>query len=80
MIDPTFRNIKRLFILSFKNSYNDPTRLPSDRYYMSSLEDKDFNVLIEKKSFFNEPTKNSHMLMKNVWKRQEMITIKRESY
>ena len=64
MIDPTFRNIKRLFVLPFKNSDNDPTRLPSDRYYMSSIEDKDFNVLIEKKSFFNEPAKNSHMLFK----------------
>ena len=26
MIDPTFRNINRLFVLSFKNSNNDPTR------------------------------------------------------
>ena len=26
LVDPTFRNINRLFVLSFKNGNNDPTR------------------------------------------------------
>ena len=34
LIDPTFRNINRLFILSFKNGNNDPTRDSFDKYYM----------------------------------------------
>ena len=32
LIDPTFRNINRLFALSFKNNSNDPTRYSFDKY------------------------------------------------
>ena len=35
MTDPTFRNINRLFVLSFKNGDNDPTRDFLVKYYMS---------------------------------------------
>ena len=34
LIDPTFRNINRLFVLSFKNDNDDPTRNYFDEYYM----------------------------------------------
>ena len=47
LIDPTFSNINRLFILSFKNGYDDPSRSSFDRYYMPLIEVKDFNVLID---------------------------------
>ena len=58
LIDPTFTNVNILFVLSFtrdnagdkKNSFSD--------YYVSNVEIKDFNVLIDGKSFFNLPVKN----------------------
>ena len=34
LIDPTFRYIYRLFVLSFKKCNEDPTRDPFDKYYM----------------------------------------------
>ena len=34
LIDPTFADINRLFVLSFKNGDNDPTRNSFDKYYM----------------------------------------------
>ena len=34
MIDPTFKNIDRLFVLSFKNDSNNPMRDSFDKYYM----------------------------------------------
>ena len=34
MIDPTFWNINRLYVLSFENGNNDPTRDSFDKYYM----------------------------------------------
>ena len=37
MIDPTFRNINRLFVLSFKNDDNDLTR-DSFMSYMQLVE------------------------------------------
>ena len=40
MIDPTFRNINRLFILSIKDGYDNPTRNSFDDYYMPLVEIK----------------------------------------
>ena len=34
MIDPTFRNINRLFVISFKNGNNDSTITSLNNYYM----------------------------------------------
>ena len=45
MIDPTFRNINRLFVSSFKNDDNDPARNPFGEYYMPLVAVKDFNTL-----------------------------------
>ena len=58
MIDPTFRNINRLFVLSFKNGNIDPTRDFFDKYYMPLVEIKDFNPLIDNKPFFVEPVRD----------------------
>ena len=35
LIDPTLRNINRLFLLSLKNDNDDPTRNSFEEYYMS---------------------------------------------
>ena len=51
LIDPTFRSINRLFVLSFKNGNNDPTRDSFNKYCMALVEIKDFNALIDRKSF-----------------------------
>ena len=41
LIDPAFRNINRLFVLSFKNSANDPTRGSFKKYYLPLVKIKD---------------------------------------
>ena len=56
LTDPTFRNINRLFVLSFKNGDDDPTR-DSFGDYMPLVEIKDFNALIEYKQFFDQSVK-----------------------
>ena len=38
LIGPTFRNINRLFVLSFKNGNDDPTKKSFVRYYMPFVE------------------------------------------
>ena len=53
MFDPTFRNIKHFFILSFKNGKDDPAGV--EEYYMLLLEIKDFNALIDNKHFLINP-------------------------
>ena len=57
LIDPTFRNIKRLFILSFKNGEDDPSMNSFLKYYLPLVEIKDFNALIDNKPFFDYPVK-----------------------
>ena len=58
LIDPTFKNINRLFVLSFKNDNDDPARNSFDKYYILLVEIKDFNALIDNKQFFDQPVKN----------------------
>ena len=59
MIDPAFRNINRLFVLSFKNGENDPTRDSFEKYCMLLVEIQDFNAVIGNKPFFfYQPMKN----------------------
>ena len=58
MIDPTFRNVDRLFVLSFKNGNDDSIRDSFDRYYIPLVKIKDFNALIDNKPFFEQPIKN----------------------
>ena len=55
LIDPTFTNVNRIFVLSFENE-ND--RVSFSKYYVSKIEIKDFNVLIDGKPFFEIPVKN----------------------
>ena len=58
LIDPTFRNINRLFVLLFKNSHNDPKRYSFDKYCMQLVKIRDFNALINNKPFFDQPVKS----------------------
>ena len=68
LIDPTFTNINRLFVLSFKNTNSDPTRNSFDKYYMPLAEIKDFNALIDNTPFFDQPVKRNKKRMKNLLK------------
>ena len=55
LIDPTFTKVNRLFVLSFENEEDRTSFL---KYYVAKKEIKDFNVLIDGKSFFDVPMKN----------------------
>ena len=48
LMDPTFNKFNRLFVLSFQNE-EDRTSL--SKYYTPKVEIKDFNMLIDGKSF-----------------------------
>ena len=45
LIDPTFRKINRLFIFSFKNGNNYPTRYHFGKHDMTLVEIKDINAM-----------------------------------
>ena len=58
LIDPTFTNVNRLFVLSFSRNNNTDNRDSFSDYYVPNVEIKDFNVLIDGKSFFDLPVKS----------------------
>ena len=55
LIDATFTNVNRLFVLTFGN---EDDRTSFSKYYAPKVEIKDFNVLIYRKPFFEIPVKN----------------------
>ena len=56
--DPTLTNVNRLFVLSFARNNVGDKRVSFSHYYAPNIEIKDFNVLIDGKSFFDLPVKN----------------------
>ena len=70
LIDPTFTNTNRLFVLSFKrieeNNVKKDYRGSFSHYYVPKAEIKDFNVLIDAKSFYVLPIKNEEEAYKKI--------------
>ena len=71
LIDPTFTNVNRLFVLSFQriageNNTTKDYRDSFSHYYVPNVRIKDFNVLIDGKSFFDLPVKNEEEAYKEI--------------
>ena len=57
LIDPTFTNVNRVFVLQFARTILGHKRDSFSHYYVPNVEIKGF-VLIDGKSFFDLPVKN----------------------
>ena len=68
LIDPIFQGVSRLFVLSFENESDRKV----DTGYYPKLEIKDYNVMIDEKSFFDHPVKNYKMIAIYLNKEQEL--------
>ena len=55
LIDPTFTNVNRLFVLAYQNADD---RQSFSQFYLPKVMIKDFNVIIDKLAFFDLPIKN----------------------
>ena len=74
LIDPTFTKVNRLFVLSFEN---EEDRTSFSKYYVPKVEIKDFNVLINEKSFFDVSVKNkeeAYEKIRNINKNNDYTT------
>ena len=54
LIDPTFTNVNRLFVLAYQTADN---RQSFSQFYLPNVMVKDFNVIIDKLAFFDLPIK-----------------------
>ena len=64
LIDQTFTNVKRLFVLSFPRNNNTDNRYSHSNCYVTKVEISDFNVLIDGKCFLDLPVKNAEAYKK----------------
>ena len=63
LIDPTFNNVHRLFVLAFENKED---RSNFEKYYTPTVEITDYNVLIDRQPFYEIPIKNKEETYKAI--------------
>ena len=65
LVDPSFQRVIRLFVLSFENENG---RTSHSEYYLPKVEIKHYNVQIDGKNFFDQPTNNDIKTFENIRK------------
>ena len=63
LIDPTFTNVNRLFVLAYQNADD---RQSYSQFYLPRVMVKDFNVVIDKLAFFDLPIKTEEEAYKKI--------------
>ena len=57
LLDPTFTNVNRLFVLSYATDDDNYRRQSYSQFYLPKVMVKDYNVIIDKSAFFDLPIK-----------------------
>ena len=65
LIDPNFQGVNRLFVLLFENTTD---RTVHTKYYLPTIEIKDYNVIIEGQNFCDQPVKSNLRTYDNIRK------------
>ena len=65
LVEPSFEGVNRLFVLAFEI---DDHRTSDDRYYLPTVEIKNYNIMINGENFFDQPIKNNKVTYDNITK------------
>ena len=65
MVEPSFQGVNRIFILAFDD---DAQRASAKCYYLSNVEIKGYNIMINGENVFDQPIKNNKITYKNIKK------------
>ena len=65
LVEPSYQGVNRLFVLAFEN---DNHRTSDERYYLPTVEIKDYNIMINGEKFFDQPIKNRGVTYDNIRK------------
>ena len=65
LIEPSFQGVNKLFILAFEY---DTQRTSHSGYYLSGVEIKNYNIVINGENFFDQPIKNKKITYDNIRK------------
>ena len=74
MVEPSFKGVYRLFVFAFEN---DAQRTSHSGYYLSNVELKDYNIMINGENFFDQPIKNNKITYENI---KEIATCQGDDY
>ena len=74
LVEPSFQRANRLFVLAFEN---DDDRTSDDKYYLPTVEIKDYNIMINGENFFDQPIKNNKVTYENI---RKIATGQRDDY
>ena len=66
LIDPTFTNVNRLFVLAYQVDNNSDNRYSYSQFYLPRVMVKDFNVIIDKLAFFDLPIKTEEEVSEKI--------------
>ena len=65
LIEASFQGLNSLFVLAFENGDD---RTSDEKYYLPTVEIKDYNIMINGENFFDQPIKNSGVTYENIRK------------
>ena len=65
LVEPSFQGVNRFFVLGFEN---DTQRTSHSGYYLPNVEIKDYNIMINGETFFDQPIKNNKVTYENIRK------------
>ena len=57
-LDPSFQGINRLFVMAYNRADDEPTRDGRTKYYLPRIDFKKYNVIIDERSFYDNPIEN----------------------
>ena len=64
-VEPSFQGVNRLFVLAFEG---DTQRTSHSGYYLSNVEIKDYNIMINGENIFDQPIKSNKVTYENIRK------------
>ena len=74
LVEPIFQGVNRLFVLAFEN---DDYRTSDDRYYLPTLEIRDYNIMINGENAFDQLIKNNKVTYENI---RKIVTAQGDDY
>ena len=74
LVEPSFQGVNRLFVLAFEN---DDDRTIDDKYYLPTIEIKDYNIMINGENFFDQPIKHKKTTYENI---RKIATVQGDDY
>ena len=66
LIEPSLQGVNRLFVLAFEHDNDNDQRISNKRHYIPNIEIKDYDILIDGKTFFDQPVKNDKVTYEDI--------------